>query len=182
MSCRIYRARMTGRVRGTPRGREARPINSEIYKITEAYHGGSCGKLCDSGRSRRCIRPQRVKLNYTMDLRLLCRRRDRAEGGGKGRERTMRIFLCANYMRLGDIAAGWLLRDHVDWTWIEIPITRFLVTFVTDNFINANCSCSDTAHLFLRFEMTQSAPRERITSDSLFIDAKLIRYAIIVYW
>jgi len=43
---------------GTPR--EARPINLEIYKITEAYH--EVGKLCDSGRSRRCIRPREVKL------------------------------------------------------------------------------------------------------------------------
>lgn len=44
--------------RGTPW--EARPINLEIYKITEAYHG--VGKLCDSGRSRRCIRRREVKL------------------------------------------------------------------------------------------------------------------------
>lgn len=52
---------------GTPR--EARPINSEIYKITEAYHG--VGNLCDSGRSRRCIRFREVKL-HGESPRLLC--------------------------------------------------------------------------------------------------------------
>lgn len=71
--------------RGTPR--EARPINLEIYKITEAYHGVE--KLCDSGRSRRYAAG---KLNYAVNPRLLCRG-------------SMRILLCAN-IRPGDIAAG----------------------------------------------------------------------------
>lgn len=85
MSCRSYRARTTRIAARPARHGEARPINSEIYKITEAYHG--VGKLCDSGRSRRCIRGPGEKLNYTVDPWLLCRW-------------AMRILLCVN-MRLG---------------------------------------------------------------------------------
>lgn len=100
MSCRIYRARMTGRVRGTPRERPdlltQKYIRSrkhiaegvaESYAIAAAHEGAyeSEVKLHDGSST------------FTSAKRV-------AEGEGK-EERAMRILLCANYMRLGDIAA-----------------------------------------------------------------------------